>query len=111
VCLSVSGNSTEAGTTVFLNAASKNIHQSFAPYFDSVIHPDYEEADMWSRDYREANREAMARQQVEVGVHDVMASDKTTTAAPATFDLTGRRVHGTLRRGIFVVNGKKVLMK
>jgi len=56
--LSVSGNSTQAGTNIYLNEkADSKIHQSFGVYFDSKAHPDYKEADMWAADYVEKNRE------------------------------------------------------
>lgn len=54
--LSVSGNSTQAGTTLYLSDNGKNIHQSFGVYFDSKAHADYEEADMYSKTYREENK-------------------------------------------------------
>lgn len=54
--LSVSGNSTQAGTTLYLTDNSKNIHQSFGVYFDSKAHADYEEADMYSKAYIENNK-------------------------------------------------------
>ena len=111
VCLSVSGNSTEAGTTLYMSAASKTVHQSFAPYFDSVAHPDYEEADMWSRTYLEANRQAMARQQVEVGVQDVRFVGRTGKDITRCYDLSGRLLQGPALRGIVLIGGKKVLIK
>ncbi len=111
VCLSVSGNSTEAGTTLYMSAASKTVHQSFAPYFDSVAHPDYEEADMWSRAYLEANRQAMARQQVEVGVQDVRFVGRTDERITRCYDLSGRLLQGPAPRGIVLIGGKKVLIK
>lgn len=61
-CLSVSGNETMTGTSIYLNEADEKIHQSFALYFDSQTHADYEEADMYSKAYRENNRKLMAEQ-------------------------------------------------
>ena len=56
VCLSVSGNTTEAGTTLYLSDANSNVHQSFGLYFDSKEHANYPEADIFSKTYRESNR-------------------------------------------------------
>ena len=122
VCLSVSGNTTEAGTTIYMAAASKDVHQSFAPYFDSVVHPDYEEADMWSRAYIEENKEEMERQKVEVGVHQVPSDGRTVEHQPRIYDLSGRQTLGQTnsgrqglgqqqRSGLYILNGRKVLIK
>jgi hypothetical protein len=108
VCLSVSGNTTEAGTTIYMAEASKDVHQSFAPYFDSVAHPDYEEADMWSRAYLEANRETMQQQRQALSVKTVSVE---TLRNDLIFDISGRKVSNTLRRGLYILNGKKVLIK
>ncbi len=54
--LTVSGNSTQAGTSLYLSDNAKNTHQSFGVYFDSKAHADYEEADMFSKTYRENNK-------------------------------------------------------
>ncbi len=62
-CLSVSGNETIAGTSVYLNDQSSSIHQSFALYFDSEAHPDEEEADLYSASYREENLRQMEEQE------------------------------------------------
>ncbi len=61
--LSVSGNSTIAGTSLFLNAPAAKIHQSFGVYFDSKAHPDYVEADMFAADYVAKNRELIKKQE------------------------------------------------
>ena len=111
VCLSVSGNTTESGTTLYMASASKNVHQSFAPYFDSTVHTDYEEADMWSRGYRESNLEKMRQQQEAVGIQAMVSYGKTVEHEPMSFDLQGRRVSKGLWRGLFIINGKKVIMK
>ncbi len=70
-CLSVSGNETLSGTSLFLNAQDKEIHQSFAIYFDSDAHADYEEADMYSKAYRERNRELMEEQNTVTAINGV----------------------------------------
>lgn len=108
VCLSVSGNTTEAGTTIYMASASKNVHQSFAPYFDSVAHPDYEEAEMWSRAYLEANREEMQQQSLALSIENVNVE---TIRKDLLFDISGRKAPNTLRRGLYIFNGKKVLIK
>jgi len=111
VCLSVSGNSTEAGTTIYMAAASKTVHQSFAPYFDSVVHPEYEEADMWSRAYIEENRKEMDRQEVEVGVRELGSGDRIAGHWTACYDLHGRRLPAGFGKGFCIINGKKVILK
>ncbi|MCM1313693.1 MAG: RICIN domain-containing protein [Bacteroides sp.] len=73
-CLSVSGNETLAGTTVYLNDKDKNIHQSFGVYFDSKAHPEYVEADMYGKSYREKNRELMAEQNEVMGIKGIGSS-------------------------------------
>jgi hypothetical protein len=111
VCLSVSGNTTEAGTTIYMAAASKNVHQSFAPYFDSSAHPYYEEADMWSRAYLEANREEMKRQQETVGIRGMTFDGKTAEHQPILFDLQGRRMTASSHQRLMIIGGKKVFIK
>ena len=68
VCLSVSGNTTEAGTTLYLSEAQSSIHQSFGLYFDSAEHPDYEEADMFAAAYKERNQEMMSQQKIATAI-------------------------------------------
>ncbi len=55
--LSVSGNSTQAGTTLYLADKATKTHQYFGVYFDSKTHSDYQEADMFSSSYIENNKE------------------------------------------------------
>ena len=94
-----------------MNTASKDIHQSFAPYFDSVAHPDYKEAEMWSRAYLEANRKAMAKQKVEVGVHGVSGGSSDGANIQRRYDLSGRLLQSAKPRGIVLFGGKKVHIK
>lgn len=75
-CISVSGNETMAGTPVYLNEKDKNIHQSFALYFDSEKHPEYVEADMYSKSYREKNRELMAAQDEAMSIEGISGSQE-----------------------------------
>ena len=97
-CLSVSGNTTEAGTTLYLSEANASVHQSFGLYFDSQEHADYEEADMFSKSYRERNREAMQQQAVTVGLSHVgRASERA-----VTYSLGGYETGNLPRRGILV---------
>ncbi len=111
VCLSVSGNTTEAGTSLYLSEANKKVHQSFGLYFDSSSHPDYEEADMWSRSYIEANRLAMKQQELEVGIATPRFDGGTAEGATNCYDIYGRKVQRPLSRGIYIINGRKVLIK
>lgn len=75
-CLSVSGNETMAGTPVFLNEKDKSIHQSFALYFDSKIHPEYTEADLYGKSYRANNIKLMEEQQTALDVEAVNFNKK-----------------------------------
>lgn len=105
VVLSVSGNSTQAGTSLYLHSASEDIHQFFGVYFDSQLHADYEEADMWSAGYRAANRALM---DVQTAVERLSAGDG--RRSEAVYDLSGRKVsEGSQLRGIYVKNGKKFM--
>ncbi len=106
--LSVSGNSTQAGTTVYMNdlnqPESYPTHQSFAVYYDSEAHPEYEEADMYSVAYREANRKIMAEQANYV---DALPAIRTTPAhEDAIYNLQGIRVKRMNRPGIYIVSEK-----
>lgn len=99
-CMSVSGNTTEAGTTLYLSAANSNVHQSFGLYYDSQVHADYEEAAMYAKAYRQQNRELMQQQALVVSVRDVKAASQESRV----YELgTGRTVSGNhLSRGIYV---------
>ncbi len=110
VCLSVSGNTTEAGTAIYLSEANKSVHQSFGLYFDSKTHTDYDEADMYSKAYREANRAAMQEQAVAVGIGKIEDGRWKIEDANA-YDLSGRLLQGVLPKGIVLIGGKKRLIK
>jgi len=111
VCLSVSGNTTEAGTTIYMAAASKDVHQSFAPYFDSVVHPDYEEANMWSKSYVEENRQTMTQQAEAVGLRKIYDKGKSTLHTSSIFNVHGQKFSKLNHRGLFIIDGKKVIIK
>ena len=111
VCLSVSGNTTEAGTTIYMAAASKDVHQSFSPYFDSVEHPDYEEADMWSKSYVEKNRQIMALQEEAVGLRKIYNKEKSAVHTSSIFNVHGQQLSKLCHRGLFIIDGKKVIIK
>lgn len=110
VCLSVSGNTTEAGTAIYMSEANKSVHQSFGLYFDSKTHADYDEADMYSKAYREANRAAMQEQAVAVGIGKIEDGRWKIEDANA-YDLSGRLLQGALPKGIVLIGGKKRLIK
>ena len=119
VCLSVSGNATEAGTTIYMAEANKNVHQSFGLYFDSTTHPDYEEADMWGKTYREANRQAMAEQATTVGIKEIengqwrMENGEWTVdngQSSTFYDLAGRRLSRP-HHGLYISQGRKIILK
>lgn len=103
-CLSVSGNTTEAGTTLYLSEANSSVHQSFGFYFDSQVHPDYQEADMFGKNYRPANRAAMQEQLQTLGLEEIR-QEKTSTF----YCLNGHMVDShQLKPGIYIeIKGHK----
>ena len=97
-CLSVSGNTTEAGTTLYLSEANASVHQSFGFYFDSQVHPDYQEADMYGKNYRPTNRAAMQEQSQTVGLEEIRQEETKTI-----YSLDGHKVDGQrLKPGIYI---------
>ncbi len=118
VCLSVSGNSTIAGTALFLTEKSTTIHQHFGVYYDSKEHPDYVEADMFSKAYRAENKEKMQEQEAWLAGIDQIESGELRIENSAVYDLVGRKVsdggaatvsqHST-KHQVLIVNGRKVL--
>lgn len=98
VCLSVSGNTTEAGTTLYLSEANTSVHQSFGFYFDSQVHPDYKEADMFGKNYRPTNRAAMQEQSRTVGLEEIKQEE-----AKVIYSLNGHKVENHhLKPGIYI---------
>lgn len=103
VTLSVSGNATTAGTSIYLHSQDADIHQKFGVYFDSNVHSAYEEADMWSASYKEENLRKMAVQTSITVVKPHEADD-------AVYNLQGIRMNpSNLPHGIYIVGGKKVV--
>ncbi len=97
-CLSVSGNTTEAGTTLYLSEANASVHQSFGFYFDSQVHPDYQEADMYGKNYRPTNRAAMQEQSQTVGLEEIRQEE-----AKTIYSLDGHKVESQrLKPGIYI---------
>ena len=97
-CLSVSGNTTEAGTTLYLSEANTSVHQSFGFYFDSQVHPDYQEADMYGKNYRPTNRVAMQEQSQTVGLEEIRQEETKTI-----YSLDGHKVDSQrLKPGIYI---------
>lgn len=74
--ISISGNSTQAGTSVALLDASNTQHQSLAVYYDSTKHPEYQEADMYAADYREKNRVLMEQQSQHTAIHPITLQEQ-----------------------------------
>ena len=98
MCLSVSGNTTEAGTTLYLSEANASVHQSFGLYFDSQAHPDYQEADMFGKNYRPTNREAMQKQAQTVGLEEIKNEE-----GKAVYSLDGYKVETqSLKPGLYI---------
>ncbi len=106
-CLSLSGNSTLAGTGIFLHERDASIAQSFAVYYDSSVHPEYVEADLFSRAYREHNRELMAACEQAMGIA-ATEKDRMSDKSDAVYDLSGRKLT-TPPTGLHIINGRKVL--
>jgi hypothetical protein len=101
--LSVSGNTTTAGTSVYLHSQDADIHQKFGVYFDSEVHSAYEEADMWSASYKEENLRKIAVQ-TSITVVTPRETDD------AIYNLQGIRMNpSALPHGIYIVGGKKVV--
>lgn len=108
--LSVSGNATQDGTTIYLNAPNADIHQSFAVYYDSEAHPEYEEADMYSLAYREHNAAEMTAQAERLGQLLAVKSPEV-GEEQSICNLMGIRFDKVSRPGLYVVNGKKRWMR
>ncbi len=101
--LSVSGNATAAGTSVYLHKANSDTHQKFGVYFDSAVHSDYEEADMWSASYKTENQRKIAVQTSikTIGYH---------RTDDAVYNLQGMRMNpNRLPHGLYIINGKKTV--
>lgn len=115
---SLSGNSTLAGSGIFLNEKNDDIAQSFAFYYDTESHPDYEEADIFSKAYRERNRVLMDKQSEAVGIQE-MESDGQFGESAVYYSLVGQRVDVPVRNNVYVVRSvvdgrmkvRKVLFK
>lgn len=74
--LTVSGAAQLAGSTLFMSNSGASTAQSFGLYFDVREHADYDAADMFSAEYRAANRKAMEEQaeyEAPAGLDDVVA--------------------------------------
>ena len=112
VCLSVSGNSTIAGTALFLTEKSTTIHQHFGVYYDSEEHADYVEADMFSKAYRTENREKIREQEAAAGIETIRWAWK--SMGKTVFDLGGRKSVTPLqqpgsKRQVLIIDGRKVV--
>ena len=110
-CLSVSGNTTEAGTTLYLSEANTSVHQSFGFYFDSQVHPDYQEADMYGKNYRPTNRAAMQEQSLAVGLEEIRQEE-----AKTIYSLDGHKLDSQcLKPGIYIerkgLKTRKILVR
>lgn len=110
-CLTLSGSSTYDGTTVFLSDEQEGSPQSFAFYYDSKSHPDYPEADIFSKAYRDSIASEI---QIQTSIRTVTNNDNDSRGM-GIYDLKGCRLSNsdaslsTLPKGIYIVNGKKVV--
>lgn len=100
-CLSVSGNSTAAGTTVYLGEYSSSVHQSFGLYFDSKEHAEYEEADMFSKAYYENNLEAMKIQEEATAIKEMEIQPEVLSVKIYSVS-TGAAVDDVLLPGVYI---------
>ena len=106
---STSGNSTQEGTGVYLNSPDGSIHQSYGVYYDSTAHPEYEEAQMYTRAYFEENLKKMEEQELALSVPTVRKAGE---SSHAIYDLQGRMVkESESLKGIYIIDGQKVVLK
>ena len=104
--ISISGNSTQKGTSVALLDVSDTQHQSLAVYFDSTVHPEYEEADMYAADYRTKNRVLMEEQTTYTSIHPITASNNT-HISEVYYSLNGTMLDGRPTiPGIYLVRSR-----
>lgn len=117
--LSVSGNSTQVGTSIYMGDLSDvedyPTHQSFALYFDSTVHPEYAEAEMYSKEYFAANKEAKQKQLDYIqttGIDRIIGSrTSASSSTESIYTVQGIKVESITRPGIYIINGEKVICK
>ena len=115
--LSVSGNSTQAGTSIYMGEISEAqdypTHQSFALYYDSEAHPEYTEAAMYTKEYHEACAAAKATEDEYIeqttGIIAPSISDANTQSG--IYTISGQKIDEIVRPGIYIVDGVKVVRR
>ncbi len=103
---SLSGNSTLAGSSIFLNERDATIAQSFGVYYDSEAHPDYSEADLFTKSYRERNRTIMEQQTLSTGIHTISATQQTVDKC-IYYTIDGKKVENPLPNRIYIMQTTK----
>ena len=82
-------------------------------YFDSYKHPEYEEADLFSRGYREENRRKIEEFELAMSVEAPTFSTMDSQRHDQTivYDIFGRRIADSLsqplKQDIYIVGGRK----
>ena len=100
---SLSGNSTLAGSGVFLNEPDASIAQSFGVYYDSEAHPGYTEADLFSKAYRTRNKEIMAQQAIATGIHSLSTTQQTADKC-VYYSIDGMKVETPQPNRIYIMH-------
>lgn len=111
-CLSVSGNTTQSGANIFLNEADGTIAQSFGAYYDSKVHSDYEEADIFSKSYWEENRKKITEQTIHTSINSVGVNNNTKFSAflKSNTITINADADGEAELTIFSVNGGQTFL-
>lgn len=111
---SLSGNSTLAGSGIFLNERNADIAQSFGVYYDSEAHADYMEADLFTKAYREHNKSIMVQQEIATEISSLESSQQI-GPDPVYYNVSGQRVEILQKNHVYIVrsmvNGKLVVNK
>ncbi len=111
---SLSGNSTLAGSGIFLNERNADIAQSFGVYYDSEAHADYMEADLFTKAYRERNRSIMYQQSIATEISNLESSQQISSDA-VFYNMSGQKVNMPQKNHVYIVrsmvNGKIVVNK
>lgn len=111
---SLSGNSTLAGSGIFLNERNADIAQSFGVYYDSENHPDYVEADLFTKAYRERNRSIMYQQSIATEISNLESSQQIGSDV-VFYNMSGQKVNMPQKNHVYIVrsivNGKIVVNK
>lgn len=114
-CLTISGNSTRAGSSIYLDEYAANKLQSFSICFDSELYMSRQAAKLFSKAYMQDVKDEMEYQRQTVLNIRGLASDNY-SPVKCVHTISGSRVADTNTNGIYIVtyeNGitKKVMVK